>query len=148
MYHATRVVLLSYARTRGLTRTWHREVPKFNFPTSQSKNRTTAVLLQQQYHQVVGNKKCTAYGSSSTSAVPQRQHRYSNLDRACVYDACLSFRTRAAYIRTAIRVHMSTEDFSEVVCSSTKLALFLYLLIIVFDALHRIFFGDRKKQDV
>ena len=37
MYHATHVVLLSYART------WYREVPKFNFPISQSKNRTTAV---------------------------------------------------------------------------------------------------------
>ena len=60
----------------------------------------------------------------------------------------LSFRMRAAYIRTAIRVHMSAEEFSEDLCSSTKLALFFYLLMIVFDALHRIFFEDRKKHDV
>ena len=59
----------------------------------------------------------------------------------------LSFHTRAAYIRTAIRVHMSTGEFSEVIWSSTKLALFIYLLMNLFDALHRIFFEDRKKHD-
>ena len=59
----------------------------------------------------------------------------------------LSFHTRAAYIRTAIRYRMSTEEFSNNVYSSTKLA-FIYLLMIVFDALRRIFFEDRKRHDV
>ena len=39
---------------------------------------------------------------------------------------------------------MPTEESSEVVCSGTTLALFIYLLVIVFDALHRIFFEDRS----
>ena len=59
----------------------------------------------------------------------------------------LSFHTRAAYICTAIRYRMSTGEFSENVYSSTKLA-FTYLLMIVFDALRRIFFEDRKKHDL
>ena len=37
---------------------------------------------QQQQH--------SSSSTSSTSAIPHRQHSYSNLDRACVYDACLS----------------------------------------------------------
>ena len=109
------------------------EVPKFSFSTSQSKNRTTAQLFQQQCHQVVGNKKRTAYRSRSkpirAAAAAAAQQQYgsggtataTSTEHTCTTRVALSFRTRAAYVRTAIRVHMSIEEFSEVACSSTKL---------------------------
>ena len=66
---------------------------------------------QQQQQQHIG----------STEAAAQLQQI-----RACAYGACLSFHTRAAYIRAAIRVHMSTEEFYEV-CRSTKLRSIIFL---------------------
>ena len=65
VYHTTHVVLLSYAGTRGLTHTWYRERSRSS--TSQRhraklEQLTAVLLLQQQYHRVVGIKNiCTAY---------------------------------------------------------------------------------------
>ena len=96
---------------------------------------------QRQQH----SSSSSSSSSSSTSAVPKQQHSYSKLEHAHTARVSRSIRELRTYVQQSVFTCLQ-KSFMKFAAVQSYVALFFYLLMIVFDTLH--FFEGKKKHDV